>query len=95
MVGIGGRTVQRFLEAETFPERSKRRRSARPVDAFSPYLNQRWNEGCHNAAQLFREVRAQGFGSSYAVVWEALQGLSDKSSGHRRASTVPSSYRVS
>ena len=93
-VGVGGRTVQRFLEAETFPERSKRRRSARPVDAFSPYLNQRWNAGCHNAAQLFREVKAQGFGGSYATVWEAVQNLSAKSSGNGRASPIPSSYQV-
>ncbi len=44
-------------------------------------------------------MKAQGFGGSYAVVWEAVQGLSAKSSGYGRAShkyssPLPSSYQV-
>ena len=26
-----------------------------------PYLIERWNSGCHNAAQLWREIAQQGF----------------------------------
>ena len=25
------------------------------------YLRQRWNQGCHNAAQLWEEIRQRGF----------------------------------
>ena len=94
--GIGGRTVQRYLAAQTFPERSRRRRSARPIDAFSVYLKQRFAAGCHNAAQLFRELKAQGFGGSYTSVWESVHGLRAPTSGGRgRASPrVPSTYSV-
>ena len=95
-VGIGGRTVQRYLAAQTFPERSRRRRSTRPVDAFSVYLKQRFDAGCRNAAQLFRELKGQGFGGSYTSVWEAVRGLRAPTSGGRgRASPpVPSVYSV-
>ncbi|MGI4790084.1 MAG: transposase [Janthinobacterium lividum] len=95
-VGIGGRTVQRYLAAQTFPERSRRRRSARSIDAFSVYLKQRFAAGCHNAAQLFRELQAQGFGGSYASVWESVHDLrAPTSSGRGRASPlVPSVYSV-
>lgn len=95
-VGIGGRTVQRYLAAQTFPERSPRRRSARPVDAFSVYLKQRFAAGCHNAAQLFREVKAQGFVGNYTSVWESVHGLRAPTSGGRgRASPpAPSAYSV-
>ncbi|WP_164495592.1 transposase (plasmid) [Streptomyces sp. NBC_01732] len=31
------------------------------LDDYKPYIYQRFTEGCHNARQLFREVRDQGF----------------------------------
>jgi len=95
-VGVGDRTVQRYLTAQTFLERSPRRRSARPIDAFSVYLKQRFNAGCHNAAWLFRELKAQGFGGSYTSVWESVHGLrAPTSGGQGRASPlVPSAYSV-
>src|SRR5205085_5094362 len=48
-VGIGQRTVQRWLRAGRFPER--RQRSERPGQAapFAAYLRERWAQGCHRA----------------------------------------------
>lgn len=34
------------------------------LDAFEPFLRQRWSEGCRNALQLLREIREQGFTGS-------------------------------
>lgn len=67
-VGIGQRTVQRWLQAGHFPER--RRRSERPGQAapFADYLRARWAEGCHNATQLYRELRAHGYTGCYGSV---------------------------
>jgi transposase len=31
------------------------------LDPYKPFLERRWTEGCHNAAQLWREVAALGF----------------------------------
>ena len=95
-VGVGRRTVNRYLRAPAFPERSRRRRSARPVDAFGSYLKQRWDEGCHNVAQLYREMKAQGFAGSYATVWAAVHVGGQTQGGRGRASPppAPSSYSV-
>jgi transposase len=47
------------LRAGQFPERQVTpRRSS--VDRWLSYLEKRWNEGCHNRSQLWRELRSQG-----------------------------------
>jgi hypothetical protein len=45
------------------------------IDRCWESLERRWREGCHNAAQLWREVRDQGFtGKSGAVrLWATRQ----------------------
>jgi len=60
-VGLSQRTVQRWVHEGQFPER--RRRSERPGQAApcAVYLRTRWAEGCHNATQLWHELRARGY----------------------------------
>lgn len=60
-------TVRRFARAESFPERAPRA-VPRRTDAVTEYLRRRWDEGCHNAARLYEEVKAEGFAGSYAAV---------------------------
>jgi transposase len=60
-------TVQRFLHAGQFPERAMRK-YVRRTDRFVDYLRQRWEEGCHNAAQLAKELTEHGFNGSYYAV---------------------------
>src|SRR5581483_5409437 len=59
--GIGRKTVGRYVRASGFPERARPRRRASILGPFEPYLRQRWAEGCHNALQLWRELRQEGF----------------------------------
>jgi transposase len=54
------KTIRRYLRTGAFPEMATRRRHT-GVDRWMPYLEQRWAEGCHNAAQLWREIKEQGF----------------------------------
>jgi hypothetical protein len=64
-------TVQRYARAVTWQELVDGKwRQPRPskLDPFKPYLQQRWEQGCRNAAQLNREVGARGFAGSYALV---------------------------
>jgi hypothetical protein len=65
-VGIGRRTVLRWLKAGRFPER-KRRESKKPspVAPYADYLYRRWRERCINMAQLYGEIKAMGYGGSY------------------------------
>jgi hypothetical protein len=46
-------TVRHWLRAGSFHERARRRLTSR-TDAFLDYPKRRWEEGCHNAAQLIR-----------------------------------------
>jgi len=69
---LGRRTVRRYLRAGAFPERA--RPSARPT-MLAPYerhLRTRWEEGCHNARQLWQEIRGQGFPGQAAIVRQYL-----------------------
>lgn len=66
-IGINLRTVQRWLAAGGFPE-CTRHQYVSQLDSYLPYLVQRWAQGCHNIAQLFRELGALGSQGSYASV---------------------------
>ena len=67
-LGISRPTVRRFLAAERFPERldSPRARRQSIVTPYLPFLCDRWQAGCHNGRQLFREAKARGYPGSRA-----------------------------
>jgi hypothetical protein len=43
------------------------------LDAFKPHLQQRREQGCTNAAELYRQVTALGYAGSYALVRAHLE----------------------
>ncbi len=67
-LGISRPTVRRFLAAEQFPERlaGHRRQRQSIVAPYLPFLRERWQAGCHNGRQLFREAKARGYPGSPA-----------------------------
>ena len=65
--GLGRQTVRRWISAHSFPERRPSSHST-TVDRYQEYLEQRWQQGCHNAAQLWRELREQGFAGQSRIV---------------------------
>ncbi|MBA3441183.1 MAG: ISL3 family transposase, partial [Pyrinomonadaceae bacterium] len=71
------RTVRLFIRAEVVPERAIPQQRGSRLDRFAGYLKQRWEEGCHNAAELWRELRGQGYRGSqsrvrkYIAQWRA------------------------
>ena len=70
-VGIGHATVSRWLSSGVFPEPQPRPRKT-GLDPHLPYLAARWEAGCHNIAQLHRELVAGGYPHSYRSVYEQL-----------------------
>lgn len=68
-------TIRRFLAAGTFPERARPRPQPSILDAYIPYMRTRWLAGCDNGMQLWREIDAQGYTGSRALVarWVAQQ----------------------
>jgi len=70
-VGIGHATVSRWLNSDAFPEQQPRLRRME-LDSHLPFLRERWEAGCHNIAQLHRELVAAGYTLSYRLVHKQL-----------------------
>jgi len=85
-IQVHPKTVHRYLRASS--ARARCSRKDRLLDAFKPYLLQRWNEGCHNGAQLCREIQAQGFAGHQTTVLDTVRqfrkasGLSPRIRNH-------------
>jgi transposase len=91
-VGLSRRTVQRYLQSPTFPERQPRHgRDRSLLDPYKATLLAGWNSGCRNGSHLFRTIRRQGFRGQYGIValyvrrMRQAQGLAPR----QRRSTQP------
>jgi hypothetical protein len=68
-VGLSRRTVQRYLQCPTFPERHPRHGRGRSLlDPYQAALPAGWNHGCRRGWHLFRTIRRQGFRGQYGIV---------------------------
>ncbi|MCU1294499.1 MAG: transposase [Bryobacterales bacterium] len=67
-LGISRKTVRCWMRSNEFPERKPVSGKYSHVREFEKYLHQRWAQGCHNATQLFREIRARGYRGSRQMV---------------------------
>ncbi len=101
-VGISRNTVRSYVAAETFPEQGLRNKRRSLLDPYLPYLRERWNAGCQNAAQLQHEIAARGFRGSHTIVrslvsdWRARWPKEARSTiGPKRKAPVPTTYRLS
>jgi transposase len=67
-LGMSRGAVRRYVHADAFPERRRRPREPSMLDPFEPYLTKRWQEGCRNALQLWREMKEQGYPGAQGMV---------------------------
>jgi len=69
------RTVHRYLNAATCPQYASGRVRQSKLTPWVTYLEQRWQAGCTNASQLWREIAKKGFSGSLGLVnrWAAAQ----------------------
>lgn len=61
------------------------------VEQYCEYLEQRWQQGCHNAAQLWRELQQRGFTGQAAIVRNWIQkhyGKRSCSAGQQPSSSL-------
>jgi transposase len=61
LLNLHPKTVRTNFHATSFPERKQRPAKRSMLDPFVPYLERRVYEGCENALQLWREVKALGY----------------------------------
>lgn len=83
-LNIHPKTVRRYLESSS--PKTKRHRPRHLLDTFKPYILKCWNEGCHNATQLFHKIFAQGFTGKVTIVRDFVRQL-------RQASGLPLGVR--
>jgi transposase len=67
-------TVIRYLRTTAFPERAQPWRLSL-LDPYVAYLQKRWDAGCHNGAELWREIQDLGFPGTRRLVsnWVVLR----------------------
>jgi transposase len=79
--GLARRTVRRWIAARSFPERRPSNHSS-TLDQHQEFLEKRWQQGCHNAAQLWRELCEQGLDGQSRTVRDWIKK-------HRGSQTGP------
>jgi len=90
-------TVRRYVNDEHIPVNVRGGKSSKAdPEPYFEYLNLRWGQGCHNAAQLWKELRDQGYKGSaqtlrkYLQPWRLAQGPENRAK-HRPK--MPSTWR--
>jgi transposase len=74
-IGIGERTVYRWLAHGSFPEAKQRRRRPSLIDPYERYVLNWWQQGHRNGLQLYRELKAQGYKGSPRAMYNYLATL--------------------
>jgi transposase len=67
-LGKSRHTVRQYVLADAFPEPKKRQRRPGKLAPYLAYLEERWRQGCHNATQLWREIRERGYRGACSAV---------------------------
>ena len=88
--GLAKGTVMKFIRVGSFPELQPRAPRRTQLTPFLGYLRERWAAGCHNASQLWRELREAGYTGGRSVVKDLLHTWRDAASASRQtAHTTP------
>jgi transposase len=96
-LGLARNTVRRFART-TDPEEllvhdgTGRRPSM--LEAYEPYLRERWNAGCTDAARLWQEIRTRGYPGGYSLVRDYLAPLRGTAVAPPQAPAPPKPRKV-
>ncbi|WP_207229938.1 transposase [Krasilnikovia cinnamomea] len=74
-LGLDWRTVRKYATAAIWQECVRRPRPPSPLDRYLEYLQQRFDEGEHNAKLLHEELKAKGYLGHYQRVKMAVAPL--------------------
>ncbi len=87
-LGLDFRTVAKYIKADECPIYSGRRKRPGNLSPYMDYMTKRWDEGCHNATSIWREIRKLGFDGSRRTVseWATKKRKSMQPSGSDLAS---------
>ena len=93
-LGIGRRTVRRWLQAGHAPTWRHADRGRSSLDPFRDYLEARWAEGYRNGTGLWREIRERGFAGQSGIVrqWAARRRRQDPSADPTTPTNPPKAH---
>ena len=91
-LGISRPTVYAYLRRTRPPSPRSPQRSGQVLRPYMPYLIRRWREGCTDSMQLWRELRALGYGYSSRTVSRFLTRLRRASAAGWAPETQTSPY---
>lgn len=74
-LGMGERTVHRWLASGSFPEARRRRKRQSPFDPFAASVLALWQKGERNGLALWRAIKEQGYTGSPRSVYTHLETL--------------------
>jgi transposase len=83
-LGMGRKTVRRWLRAGQAPTWRHADRGTSILDPYRAYLEERWQAGCHNAAALWRDLKARAFPVSRASCARGRPGAGGRTRPPRR-----------
>ena len=92
--GLDRRTIRHYLSVGQFPEIAPRSSRLGVLSPFLPHLLKRWEGGCHNGAQLLREIREQGYRHSRGTLSDWVARQRQRTPEAAAASSQPLSPRL-
>lgn len=98
LVGTSRQTVTRYIHMDQPPERKTPRLTrTHLLEPFKLYLVERWNDGCRNASELYREIVERGYTASMSHVSRFLKNLrttKGKPRGFKRVEPTPETRAI-
>ncbi len=83
------KTIRKLLRAGQFPERAPSPQRLLSVSKFQPFLQRRWNEGCHNATALWQEIKDQGYSGGRSTMTRYVATLRTPETKYFRQTASP------
>src|SRR5215218_2757123 len=77
-LGMHRHTVEKYLAFKTPPERRHFTKKVSAIAPYEDYILGRWEQGCHNATQLHKEISEQGYPGAYQNVWRITRYLKER-----------------
>lgn len=73
-VGSHRETIRNYIRSESFPERLlPAPKPNKKIEGYLSYLQLRWQQGCYNGRQLFREIEKRGYSGSKNLVYKYMK----------------------
>ena len=76
-LGLTARTIQNW-QKNGFPQAERRRKRPSTLDPYAHYVLIRWEQGCTNGLQIYRDIKEQGYTGTEKTVYRFLVPLRKK-----------------